>query len=160
MSSESAESVSKRKFSDRRLTGTYHAIARPATTTVENHGVRNRGCTAANARGSALCRAIENEVRDDGMMVGCVEAIADVTIARITSLSHGDPSTSPPSVAKIASSSSYSESVSSPANASTAVETPTYVTRRITVESTAASPGADAESRVSSVRFTALSQPQ
>ena len=59
------------------------------------------------------------------MIVVCVEAIADVTIARMTSLSQGDPSTSPPSTAKIASSSSYSASVSSPAYATTAVETPT-----------------------------------
>ena len=111
-------------------------------------------------RGSALWRPIENDVRDDGMIVVCVEAIAEVTMARITSLSHGDPRTSAPSAAKIASSSSYSASVSSPAYATTAVETPTYVTSRITVETTAASPGARAESRVSSVRLTALSQPQ
>ena len=129
-------------------------------TTVENQGVRKRGETAAKIRGSALRRPMENEVREDGMIVVCVDAIAEVAIARITSLSHGEPSTSAPSTAKIASSSSYSASVSSPANAMTATATPTYVTSRITVDTTAASPGARAESRVSSVRLTALSQPQ
>ncbi len=119
-----------------------------------------RGWTAANLRGNALWRPIENDVREDGMIVVWVDATADVTIARITSLSHGEPRTSAPRNAKIASSSSYSASVSSPAYATTATATPTYVTSRITVERTAASPGARAESRVSSVRFTALSQPQ
>ena len=54
-------------------------------------------------------------MRDDGMIVVWVDAIADVTIARMTSLSHGEPRTSAPSAAKIASSSSYSASVSRPA---------------------------------------------
>ena len=76
------------------------------------------------------------------MIVVWVDAIADVTMARITSLSHGEPSTSAPSAAKIASSSSYSASVSRPAYATTAMETPTYSTRRMTVETTAAIPGA------------------
>jgi hypothetical protein len=40
------------------------------------------------------------------------------------------------------------------------METPTYVTSRIRVETMAARPGARDESRVSSVRLTALSQPQ
>ena len=97
------------------FSGTYHAIASPAITEVESQGVRKRGCTAANACGSALWRPIENDVREEGMIVVCVDAMADVTMARITSLSHGEPSTSAPSAAKIASSSSYSASVSRPA---------------------------------------------
>ena len=147
-------------FSERMFSGTYQAIESPAITAVENQGVRKRGETAAKMRGNARWRPIEKDVREDGMIVVCVDAIAEVAIARMTSLSHGEPSTSAPSTAKIASSSSYSPSVSRPANATTATATPTYVTSRITVETTAASPGARAESRVSSVRFTALSQPQ
>ena len=107
------------------LSGTYHAIARPAITAVENQGVWKRGWIAAKMRGNALWRPMENDVREDGMIVVCVDATADVRIARITSLSHGDPSTSAPSAAKIASSSSYSASVSSPAYETTAMDTPT-----------------------------------
>ncbi len=84
-------------------------------TSVENHGVWKRGWIAAKRRGRALCRPIENDVREDGMIVVWVDAMADVAIARMTSLSHGDPSTSAPSAAKIASSSSYSARVSRPA---------------------------------------------
>ncbi len=94
------------------------------------------------------------------MIVVCVDAMADVTIASTTSLSSGDPSTSPARKLKMPSSSSNSASVSSPAYDTTAVETTTYVTSRIRVEKIAASPGARRESRVSSVRLTALSQPQ
>ncbi len=88
-------------------------------------GVRKRGWMAARRRGSASARAIENDVREAGMIVVCVEATAEVTIARITSLSQGEPSTSPASVPKIASSSSNSASSSRPAKATTAVATET-----------------------------------
>src|SRR5262245_17936073 len=107
------------------FSGTYQAIASPAITIVENHGVWNRGWVAAKERGSASWRPIENDVRDDGMIVVWVDAIADVAIARITSLSHGEPRTSEPRTAKIASSSSYSASLSRPAYAMTATETAT-----------------------------------
>jgi hypothetical protein len=78
----------------------------------------------ARAAGSASARAIENVVREAGMIVVCVDAIADVTMARMTILSQGVPSTSAPRRAKMPSSSSYSAKRSSPAKA-TAVVTPT-----------------------------------
>src|ERR687896_349144 len=104
-----------------KFAGTYHAIASAETTAVETWGVLKRAWTLESACGNAAERAIENAVREAGMIVVCVDATAEVTIARMTSLSQGDPSTSAPSVPKIASSSSNSASSSSPANATTAV---------------------------------------
>ena len=68
---------------------------------------------------------MENDVRDAGMIVVCVEAIAEVTMARMTSLSHGEPSTPLATVPKRASSSSNSSSSETPAYATTAVATAT-----------------------------------
>ena len=59
------------------------------------------------------------------MIVVWVDATAEVTIARMTSLSHGDPSTSSARTPKIPSSSSNSSSRASPANATTATATET-----------------------------------
>ena len=59
------------------------------------------------------------------MIVVWVEAIAEVTIASTTSLSHGEPSTSAARKLKTPSSSSNSPSASSPAKAITAVVTET-----------------------------------
>jgi hypothetical protein len=64
-------------------------------------------------------------VREAGMIVVCVDAIAEVTIARMTSLSQGEPSTSAARKLKTPSSSSNSPSACSPANAITAVVTET-----------------------------------
>ena len=44
--SDSAESVSKRKFSERKLSGTYQMAARAPTTMVETCGVKKRGCVS------------------------------------------------------------------------------------------------------------------
>ena len=67
--------------------------------------MRQRGETAANRRGSAARRAIDSPVRDAGMIVVCVEAIAEVATASSTTQSQ-PPSASVASSARTASSSS------------------------------------------------------
>src|SRR5918995_6694774 len=90
---DSAESVSNRKFSERKLSGTYQTVARAPTTMVETCGVRKRGCVAPRAAGIAPARAIESTVREAGRMVVWVEARAEVRTASTTSLSQGEPRT-------------------------------------------------------------------
>ena len=64
-------------------------------------------------------------MREAGMMVVCVDEIAEMTMAITMMLSHGEPSTPSPSTAKMLSSSSYSSSWPTPAYATTAVVTAT-----------------------------------
>ena len=59
------------------------------------------------------------------MIVVCVEAIPEVAIARIRSLSQGEPRTSPASAPRIASSSSKASTAATPAKATTATATAT-----------------------------------
>ncbi len=108
-----------------KFAGTYQASAARATTIVENAGVRKRGWIAAKRRGKASARPIENVVREAGMIVVCVEEIAEMTIASTTILSHGVPSTPAPSTAKMLSSSAKLSSSPTPAKATTAVVTAT-----------------------------------
>ena len=63
---------------------------------VETLGVRWRGWILANIFGSAPWLAIESVARVVGRIVVCVEADAEVSTAMISSLSHGEPSTSLP----------------------------------------------------------------
>ena len=69
----------------------------------------------ASGAGIAPARAIESVVREAGRIVVWVEASADVSTAITTIRSSGEPSTSSPSVEKIASSSSNSAIRSRPA---------------------------------------------
>lgn len=71
-------------FSLIRLSTTYQATAMPATHQVETSGVRYRGWILARPLGRAWRRAIDRPVREAGMMVVCVEAIADVATASRT----------------------------------------------------------------------------
>ena len=64
---------------------TYQAIAMPATHQVLTSGVRMRGWMLAEALGRAYLRAIDSAVRDAGMIVVWVEAIADVATENSTS---------------------------------------------------------------------------
>ena len=86
-----------------------------ATVQVDTSGVRNRGWMWASALGSACRRAIDSPVRDAGMIVVWVEAIAEVETA--SSTTHDQPPiTSSASTPKIASSSSaFSVRKSTPA---------------------------------------------
>ena len=107
------------------FTGTYHAIASAPISHVETCGVRKRLCTRPRTLGNADWLAIDNVVRDEGMIVVWVEAIAEVMIARTTSLSRPPGRTSSAIVLKIDSSSSNSASSSSPAYETTATVTKT-----------------------------------
>ena len=69
------------------LTTTYQTMAIAATHQVLTSGVRNRGLMCAKCGGSACRRAMESAVRDAGMIVVCVEAIADVETASRTTQS-------------------------------------------------------------------------
>ena len=100
-------------------------MAPAATTIVENAGVRKRGWTSAKRRGKASALPIENVVREAGMMVVCVDEIAEITMASTMMLSQGEPSTPSPSTAKMLSSSSNSSNWPTPAYATTAVLTAT-----------------------------------
>src|ERR671921_355548 len=111
MSSESAVIESNSAFSDSALTPRYQTIAMPATHQVETSGVRWRG-------------EIDSPVRDAGMIVVCVEAIAEVATASSTTQSQ-PPSTRSDSSANTASSSSaFSASQLVPAKQTTATATP------------------------------------
>ena len=80
-------------------------MAMTATVQVETSGVRNRGWMWPSDLGIACRRAIDSPVRDAGMIVVWVEAIAEVDTA--SSTTHDQPPiTWSASVAKIASSSS------------------------------------------------------
>ena len=107
--------MSNRKFSDSELTTAYQIAASAPITQVETSGVRNRGWIRPSADGIARARAIDSVVRDAGRIVVCVDASADVSTAITTIWSSGEPSTSPASEEKIASSSSNSAIRSSPA---------------------------------------------
>src|SRR5918998_1942787 len=87
MSSDRAVIESNSAFSDTALTPRYQATAIPATHQVETSGVRWRGETDPNRAGSAARRAIDNPVRDAGMIVVWVEAIAEVATASSTTQS-------------------------------------------------------------------------
>ena len=75
--------------------------------------------------GIARDRAIESVVREAGRMVVWVEASAEVSTARTTILSQGEPSTPVATVEKIASSSANCFICPSPAKATTATVTET-----------------------------------
>lgn len=87
MSSDRAVSESNRAFSLIRLTTTYQTLATPATHHVDTSGVRNRGLILANVRGTANRRAIEKAVREAGMIVVCVDAMAEVVTENRTTQS-------------------------------------------------------------------------
>ena len=93
----------------------YQTIAMTATVQVETSGVRNRGWMCPRALGIACRRAIDSPVRDAGMMVVWVEAIAEVDTASRTT--HDQPPiTWSARMPKIASSSSaFSARKSTPA---------------------------------------------
>ena len=152
--------MSKRKFSESVLTTAYQAMASAPITHVEIAGVRKRGWIRPSTAGIAPERAIERTVREAGRIVVCVDASAEVSTARTMSWSSGEPSTSVARVEKIASSSSNSAIRSSPANATTAIATERRSRRGSPSRAPPRGPGADAESSTSSVRLTALSQPQ
>ena len=61
------------------------------------------GWTLANRFGNAPWTAIDSAVRVEGRIVVCVDADADVSTAMISSLSSGEPNTSPPSAASTSS---------------------------------------------------------
>src|SRR5690349_5672659 len=88
MSSDNAVSESNSAFSDSRLTTTYQTMAMTATVQVETSGVRKRGWMWANDRGMACRRAIDRPVRDAGMIVVWVEAMADVATASSSTHDH------------------------------------------------------------------------
>src|ERR687885_784061 len=123
MSSESAVIESNSAFSDSALTPRYQATAMPATHQVETSGVRWRGEIDPNRAGSAARRAIDSAVRDAGMIVVWVEAIAEVATASSTTQSQ--PRTRSDSSANTASSSSaFAASQLVPAKQTTATATP------------------------------------
>src|SRR5947209_6872101 len=72
-------------------------IDRPPISRVEKLGVRNRGWMRPNADGIAFHRAIDSVVRAVGRIVVCVEADAEVSTQRISSLSRPEPNTPLPS---------------------------------------------------------------
>src|SRR3712207_4248899 len=84
MSSDSAVIESNSAFSETALTPRYQTTATPATHHVETSGVRWRGEIDPNRAGSAARRAIDSPVRDAGMIVVCVEAIAEGATASST----------------------------------------------------------------------------
>ena len=100
-------------------------MAMPATHQVETSGVRYRGWMCAKLAGIACRRAIDRPVRDAGMIVVWVEAIADVVTASSTIQSQ-PPMMSVASSPKMNSSSSaFSVRKSVPAFATSAKATPT-----------------------------------
>ena len=92
----------------------------PATSQVETSGVWKRGWIRASLRGIAARRAIDNPVREAGMIVVWVDASAEVATDSSSTQSQ-PPSTSWPRTAKICSAwSSFSVRNSVPAYATTA----------------------------------------
>ena len=111
--------------------------------------------------GSACRRAIDSPVRDAGMIVVCVEAIADVATAKSTTQSQ--PPITCEAISAKTNSSSPALSVSHwvPANATTAKATDDVGDQQDERRPDAPpGPGALAPSVVSSLRLTADSQPQ
>lgn len=93
------------------------------------------------------------------MIVVCVEAAVEVsTTTSTSSLSSGEPNTRAPSASST--SAEWALRNPGPAVAWPAVETSAKITSRISVESTAARPGAPAASSDSSLTVTQASQPQ
>src|SRR3712207_4539557 len=124
MSSDSPVIESYSAFSLISPTTTYQATPTAATHQVETSGVRWVAEIDANRAGSAARRAIDRPVRDAGMIVVWVEAIAEVATASSTTQSQ-PPSTCADSSAKTASSSpAFSASQAVPAKQTTATATP------------------------------------
>ena len=100
-------------------------MAIAATVQVDTSGVRKRGWMWPSVLGIACRRAIDSPVRDAGMMVVWVEAIAEVETA--SSTTHDQPPiTWSARMPKMASSSSaLSVRKSTPAYDTTATATPT-----------------------------------
>src|SRR3982751_4323134 len=101
MSNDSPVIESYSAFSLINPTTTYQATPIAATHHVETSGVRCAGAMEANRRGSAPLRAIDRPVREAGMIVVWVEAMAEVATASSTTQSQ-PPSASDDSSANTA----------------------------------------------------------
>src|SRR5574342_11126 len=84
---------SHRRFSllSIRTRTTHHSTEAIPNHQVDQVGVRYLGWIFASGFGNAPCAAIDSVVRAVGRIVVCVEAIAEVKIASMSSLSHGLP---------------------------------------------------------------------
>ena len=123
-------------------------------------GVWKRGCIVAKCRGIARWAAIDRTVRAVGRMVVWVDAAAELSTARITSLPKVLPRTSLPSTASTSPWLSGLTSVATPLKARQATVTNAKIASRTKVATIAARPGVRSASRVSSLHATAVSQPQ
>ena len=97
----------------------------PATHQVLTSGVWCRGWMRPNRAGSACRRAIDSPVREAGMKVVCVEAMADVATAKNTTQSHPPITREEISAKTNSSSPALSVSHCVPAEATTAKATET-----------------------------------
>ena len=104
---------------------TYQTIAMPATHQVLTSGVWCRGWMRPSRDGSACRRAIDRPVREAGMIVVCVEAIAEVATAKNTTQSQPPITCEAISAKTNSSSSALSVSHWVPAKATTAKATAT-----------------------------------
>ena len=122
-------------------------------------GVRKRGWIFAQYFGSAPFAPIESAVRAVGRIVVWVDAAADVSTARISSLSSGEPRTSLARLARM-SLSPCSARYSAPWSACAAIVTRRYVPTRMRTEKIVARPGCSVGLPLSSLTDAVVSQPQ
>lgn len=156
--------ASPRKAGESQVRAARRTAAAAPMKTVPNDGVRWRGWMRANARGSAPWTLIDSVARELPTTQVSSAEIADTHTASWTPFASAVPRTGGPSAdrtsAALPALPSPRPEVPVPAKPIAATAVNRYVTRRTSVEMSAALPGVRSLSRVSSLTVSSASQPQ